>query len=86
MTELNITKTKLWSLLGEDALTFASWLISDDNEAKAFKVIFDSIDNEINILDPMVQNILLPLLITRSVIGQSTISKINQLISENIVI
>lgn len=78
-----ITKARLWSLLNEDAMPFATWLLSNNPTAMAFKVIFDSIVDEFNINDPLVKDNLFPLLVSEGVISTTTANRINQYILDN---
>lgn len=84
MNECFITKARLWSLLGEDSFQFATWLLSENASAKAFKIIFDSIADDFNLNDPLVQNVLFPLLVSEGVISQQTEQRVNEYISLNI--
>lgn len=71
-----ITKARLWSLLNEDAMAFATWLISNTAASNAFKVIFDSIPDDFNLDDPLVKNTLFPLLVSQGVISATTQQRI----------
>ena len=59
--EVFVTKTTLINLMGGSALKFAMFISGDTVEGKAFKVLFENID-QIDLNCDLVKNQLLPML------------------------
>ena len=69
-----ITKGVLWDLLGSEALTFAGFLLTP--EGATVKLMFDNTDG-ITLESPLIQDQLLPMLLTKGAITQAVVDRVN---------
>ena len=77
--EVFVTKTTLINLMGGSALKFAMFISGDTVEGKAFKVLFENID-QLDLNCELVKHQLLPMLGSAGVFYQEDIDRINNYI------
>lgn len=82
MNNCVIDKFKLWSLLEDDAIDIAEWLLSDDKNAKTCKYIFDSVNN-IDLSDSIILDTILPYCIEKRIISYRTVKRITEYVEYN---
>ena len=61
----------LEAMVDQDALNFAGYLTSDDPDAIKMRLLWDSVD-DLNIASSLVQEYLIPQLVTKGVISASS--------------
>ncbi len=70
-----VTKGELWDLLGDKALNFAQFLLSE--QGQPVKVMLDNTAG-VDLDSPLIQNVLLPNLLNAGVIDEAVINRVNE--------
>ncbi len=70
-----VTKGELWDLLGDKALSFAQFLLSE--QGQPVKVMLDNTAG-VDLDSPLIQNILLPSLLDAGVIDEAVVNRVNE--------
>ena len=83
MTDVYVTKGILYEILGTDALKFAQFLICDNEEAKALKLMYSDMV-EINLNSNVIKYGVIPLLKSYSVISEETEANINAYVASKL--
>lgn len=76
-----ITKGELWLLLNDEAAALSTWLNGSDTEAPIFRYMLDNASG-VTLTGELIQNQMIPLLLSKGVFTQTTVDKINAKIAE----
>lgn len=77
-----ITKGRLWDILGTKAISFAGWLNSADPYAAPMKYMLENTDG-ITLDGKLVSQQLIPLLLSKGIIDQEVIDRINVILEDD---